>query len=120
MNRLHLRHALRQVLGQQVYVGERMSLRILGRLSDRGQVSHSPISCLIDRKFEIFQLIGKGHDARSIAHRLNISHKTVDAHRGHIKDKLKVASGIELICYAVRWMETQRTEDFGSPSKSPF
>lgn len=109
--------AIRQVLRQEVYVSERMSARILNSLSDRAHTTKSPIACLTDREFEIFQLIGQGHEGRSIARRLNISHKTVDAHRGHIKDKLKLASGIELICYAVRWVETQRTEDSALPSK---
>jgi DNA-binding NarL/FixJ family response regulator len=102
-------HAIRQVLRQQVYVSERMSARILNSLSDRAKTRKSPIACLTDREFEIFQLIGQGHDGREIARRLNVSPKTVDAHRGHIKDKLKLASGIELICYAVRWVETQRS-----------
>jgi DNA-binding NarL/FixJ family response regulator len=109
--------ALRQVLRQQIYVSERMSARILKSLSTRGKVKSSPIACLSDREFEIFQLIGKGLEGRVIARQLNISPKTVDAHRGHIKDKLKVASGIELICYAVRWMETQQTEDSARPSR---
>lgn len=107
--------ALRQVLRQQVYVSERMSVRILNSLSDRKKAGNSPISRLTDREFEIFQLIGKGHEGRDIARRLNVSHKTVDAHRGHIKDKLKLASGIELICYAVRWVESQRSQE-GLPS----
>jgi len=112
-------HALRQVLRQQVYVSESMSARILKSLSstDRTKARNSPIACLTDREFEIFQLIGKGHKGRDIARQLNVSHKTIDAHRGHIKEKLKLASGMELICYAVRWMETQRTEDSGAAKK---
>ena len=101
--------AIRQVLRQQTYVSPRMSARILNSLSRNGHKSSSPISRLTDREFEIFRLIGNGHDSRTIGRQLNVSHKTVDTHRGHIKEKLNLASGIELICYAVRWVETQPT-----------
>ena len=113
-------YALRLVSRQQVYVSENMSVRILNSLSDGNKSRNSPISRLTDREFEVFQLIGKGHQARDIARRLNVSHKTVDAHRGHIKDKLKLANGIELICFAVRWIETQQTEETSpSAAKKP-
>jgi DNA-binding NarL/FixJ family response regulator len=100
--------AIRQVLRQQTYVSPRMSARILNSLSRNGHKSSgSPISRLTDREFEIFRLIGNGHDSRSIGQQLSVSHKTVDTHRSHIKEKLNLGSGIELICYAVRWVETQ-------------
>ena len=99
--------AIRQVLRQQIYVSTKMSARILNSLSGRDLKKRSPISQLTDREFEIFQLIGKGNDSRAIARLLNLSYKTVDTHRGHIKEKLRLGSGMELICYAVRWVETQ-------------
>jgi DNA-binding NarL/FixJ family response regulator len=99
--------AIRQVLRQEVYVSARMSARIVNALSGRQVARNSPIAQLTDREFEIFQLIGQGHDSRAIASQLNVSYKTVDTHRSHIKEKLKLGSGTELIVYAVRWVETQ-------------
>ena len=98
--------AIRQVLSHQIYVSSQMSSRILNSLSN-GKTSGSPISRLTDREFEIFRLIGDGHDNRDIARQLGVSSKTVDTHRSHIKEKLRLASGMELICYAVRWVQTQ-------------
>jgi len=98
--------AIRQVLAHQTYVSSRMSSRILNSLSN-GQKSSSPFSRLTDREFEIFRLIGDGHDSRDIARKLGVSPKTVDTHRSHIKQKLRLGSGMELICYAVRWVQTQ-------------
>jgi DNA-binding NarL/FixJ family response regulator len=98
--------AIRQVLGRQTYVSPRMSTRILNSLSN-GKKDSSPISRLTDREFEIFRLIGDGHDSRDIARQIGVSPKTVDTHRSHIKEKLRLASGMELICYAVRWAQTQ-------------
>jgi DNA-binding NarL/FixJ family response regulator len=99
--------AIRHVLTGQLSVSPRMAVRLLDALSGRGTKNKSPISRLTDREFEIFQLIGQGDDSHAIAQRLNLSVKTVDAHRGHLKEKLDLKSGTELICYAARWMETQ-------------
>jgi len=94
--------AIRQVLQGEV------SDRIMDAFSNRRARTSSPIARLTDREFEVLRLIGQGKDSRGIAKQLNLSVKTVDAHRGHIKDKLDIKSGTELICYAARWLETQR------------
>ena len=99
--------AIRQVLDGQISVSGKMSARILDALSDRRAKTDSPIARLTDREFEILQLIGRGKDSHAIAEQLHLSVKTVDAHRGHIKEKLELESGTELICYAARWVETQ-------------
>jgi DNA-binding NarL/FixJ family response regulator len=99
--------AIRQVLDGQIAVSGKMSGRILDALSDRRAKTDSPIARLTDREFEILQLIGRGKDSHAIAEHLHLSVKTVDAHRGNIKEKLELESGTELICYAARWMETQ-------------
>jgi DNA-binding NarL/FixJ family response regulator len=99
--------AVRQVLRRQTYVSTRMSARLLSSFSGNRRVSESPIARLTDREFEILRLIGGGHDSHSIARQLCISPKTVDTHRSHIKEKLHLTTGMELICYAVRWVQTQ-------------
>ena len=68
--------------------------------------SHSPIEKLIDREFEVFQLIGLGKSTREIAERLHLSPKTVDVHREHIKEKLDLKDATALVRHAVRWVET--------------
>jgi DNA-binding NarL/FixJ family response regulator len=105
--------AIRQVLSGQIAVSAKMSVRLLDALSGRHAKSNkrSPISRLTDREFEIFQLIGRGKDSHAIARQLNLSVKTVDAHRGHLKTKLDMKTGTELICYAARWVETQVPAD---------
>ncbi len=101
--------AIRQVLGRQTYVSSRMSARLLSSFSGNRKKSDSPISRLTDREFEILRLIGAGQDSHGIGRQLNISPKTVDTHRSHIKEKLHLSTGMELICYAVRWVQTQQT-----------
>jgi DNA-binding NarL/FixJ family response regulator len=100
--------AIRLVIEGQIYLSEKMSVRILDAFSGKSQKSSSPISRLTDRELEILELIGQGKDSAVISRELNLSSKTVDAHRGHIKEKLQLKNGTELICYAARWVETQR------------
>lgn len=100
--------AIRQVLNGDVYVSPKMSARVLDNLSGRKpRGSQSPIEKLTDREFEVFQLIGQGKSTRDIAKQLHLSSKTVDVHRGHIKEKLELKDTTSLVRHAVRWVETQ-------------
>jgi DNA-binding NarL/FixJ family response regulator len=96
--------AIRQVLGGNVYVSDRMSAKILDTFSGRRQrEAESGIHKLSDREFEIFRMLGEGRTTKEIADRLHLSPKTVAVHRGHIKEKLDVKSATELTHLAVRW-----------------
>jgi DNA-binding NarL/FixJ family response regulator len=104
--------AVRHVLNGQIALSAKMSARILNVFSGRRDKTSSPISSLTDREFEILQLIGRGLDSHDIASQLHLSVKTVDTHRGNLKDKLDLKSGTELIVYAARWVEAQQREAF--------
>jgi len=100
--------AIRQVLDGEVYVSAAMSAKLLDSLSGRRpRGSNSPIEKLSDREFEVFQLVGAGKSTREIAEQLHLSPKTVDVHRGHIKEKLDLKDATSLVRHAVRWVETQ-------------
>jgi DNA-binding NarL/FixJ family response regulator len=100
--------ALRRVIGGQTYVSPSVSESILGNLSvKKPRGSDSPIQALSDREFEIFQLVGQGKSTREIAGQLHLSPKTVDVHRGNIREKLNLKDITALVRYAVRWLETQ-------------
>ena len=100
--------AIRQILSGEVYVSPKMSARILDNFSGRKpRGSGSPFGKLTDREFEVFQLIGAGKSTRDIATQFNLSPKTVDVHRGHIKEKLDLKDTTALVRHAVRWVETQ-------------
>ena len=103
--------AIRHVLDGKVYLSETMSSCILDTLSGHGKKGAS-IGALTDRELEILRLIGQGQDSHDIATHLNLSFKTVDSHRGHLKEKLGLKSGTELISFAARWVATQSPLDF--------
>lgn len=99
---------IRLVLGGQSYVSPQMSARLLDAMTGRRpRGSTSPIEKLSDREFEVFQLLGSGKGTREVAEALHLSPKTVDVHRGHIKQKLKLKDATSLLHYAVRWVEAQ-------------
>jgi DNA-binding NarL/FixJ family response regulator len=100
--------AVRCVLRGQIYLSGKMSGQMLDAFAGRNHKTKSPIGRLTDRELEVMQLIGDGKDSHAIAKQLNLSFKTVDAHRGHIKEKLQLESGTELICFAAKWVETQK------------
>jgi DNA-binding NarL/FixJ family response regulator len=100
--------AIRQVLGGQIYVSEKMSSRILEIFSGRREARPaSPIERLSDREFEVFRLIGQGVSTREIAGHLHLSIKTIEVHRVNIKAKLELQTANDLVRYAVRWAETE-------------
>lgn len=102
--------AIRQVLSGGISVSAQMSAKILESMSGKKpRGSSSPIETLSDREFEVFQLIGEGKSTKDIAQQLGLSSKTVDVHRGHIKEKLDLKDNTAVVRHAVRWVETQRT-----------
>jgi DNA-binding NarL/FixJ family response regulator len=96
--------AVRQILTQKVYVSDRIANRMLQRYI-KGSVSEgqSPISELSDRELEVFRLIGEGHGTRKIAEELHLSVKTVESYQAHIKEKLSLKNGRELVQRAIQW-----------------
>ncbi|MBD3160570.1 MAG: response regulator [Candidatus Eisenbacteria bacterium] len=82
-------------------VGERLVRQLLQ--STRG--SPTGVQSLTDRELQVFQMIGKGMNRASIADSLSVSAKTIDAHRQHIKEKLRLDNGAELSRYAALWVQ---------------
>ena len=102
-----LLEGIRRVLAGEIYVSERVSTRLLDGLSGkRSARTASPVEQLTDRELEVFALIGQAAETKEIARRLGMSAKTVEAHRGAIKRKLKLRTGPELMRHAVLWVET--------------
>jgi len=96
--------AVRQILNQKVYVSDRVANRMLQQyITGSATEKHSPVAMLSDRELEVFRLIGEGHSTRKIAEELHLSIKTVESYQAHIKDKLSLKSGRELVQRAIQW-----------------
>lgn len=96
--------AIETVLAGDIFVSREFRHELVRMLSlGKSNDAKSKIDLLSDREFEVFEMIGSGHPSREIAKRLGISAKTVETHRGHIRRKLDLKTGSELVRYAVQW-----------------
>lgn len=99
--------AIRQIFAGKKYISQRIMENLLNKMGDQtAQRNESPVQCLTDRELEIFQFIGKGFSSGQIATQLNLSVKTISAHRERIKQKLGLKTSGEMVRYAVLWLET--------------
>ena len=96
--------AVRRILNGEVYLSERMSNKMLQQyIGGAPSMIQSRIASLSDRELEVFRLIGEGRGTREIAEELHLSIKTVETYQAHIKEKLALRSGRELIQHAIQW-----------------
>ncbi|WP_229517070.1 response regulator transcription factor [Paraburkholderia terrae] len=90
------------------------ALKISCQLHQQAQ-SHSQTSDLLKqlsaREREVFELLIKGNSSKLIAIALNISHKTVEVHRAHIREKLGTTSLAELIRLGMDEVNQRQTKD---------
>lgn len=100
--------AIRRIRGGEIYLSDRIKDKMLHRLvNHRNEEFVSPIETLSDREMEVFQLIGNGYGTRQIATKLNLSVKTIDSYREHLKEKLSLGTGSDLVRYAIQWVKSQ-------------
>lgn len=78
------------------------------RISGNPSPAKSAVESLSDRELEVLELIGAGQGTREIAENLHLSIKTVESHREHLKAKLGLKRGAELVSYAFNWVRGER------------
>ncbi len=95
--------AVRRILGGDIYLSDRMANKLLHQyISGVSADMKSQLSALSDRELEVFRLIGEGRGTRQIAEKLHLSIKTVETYQAHIKEKLSLRSGRELVQHAIQ------------------
>jgi DNA-binding NarL/FixJ family response regulator len=95
--------AVRTVLSGERYLSDSMTRKLFDR-STLGEPKPGSIENLSDRELEIFGLIGRGHNTRSIAKKLELSIHTIETHRENIRAKLNLRNSTELMQRAVQWV----------------
>ncbi len=94
--------AIRRVLGGGLYLSDRFANDMIHKIVHGDPVGESPsIAELTDRELAVFRLIGEGHGTRQIADQLKVSVKTVETHQSHIKEKLALKNGRDLVQHAI-------------------
>ena len=66
--------------------------------------SDEELDLLTAREKDVLRLIARGFPYKQVARNLDVSVKTVETHRERIKEKLNLASGSELIRYAMQYV----------------
>ena len=101
----NIANALREALNGRRYLSPVIAAQLQHDGPDtEPRASDDPVSLLTDREFEIFELIGKGHEVREISKALGVSPKTVETHRTNIKEKLKLKNARQVARMAVQWL----------------
>jgi DNA-binding NarL/FixJ family response regulator len=96
--------AIRQVLGGEMYLSSQMTRTFLRRVSSGDVLDKDPVQTLSNRELEVFEMIGNAMTTQQIARKLNLSPKTIEAHREKIKSKLNLSNAAELNRRAVQWV----------------
>jgi len=91
--------AVREVAGGQRYVHPALGARLVAaEAEERARAEEDPLS---DREHEILRLLALGHTNQEIAGQLYLSVRTVETHRAHIMQKLRISTRAELVRYAL-------------------
>jgi len=94
--------AIRKVASGERYLSQRMQERMLEHFATGSRRSTLGVHRLTDRELEVFKLIGTGFSTREIAEKLKLSTKTVETYRAHLKEKLGLRNGLELVRMALQ------------------
>ena len=96
--------AVRKVASGQIYLSSKMQSKMIEIMASGGKSKNlNPVELLSDRELEVFQMIGNGMKTKNIAEKLRLSVKTIETYKSHLKLKLQLKDGIELIQRAVEW-----------------
>ncbi|MDB6133278.1 MAG: two component transcriptional regulator, LuxR family [Verrucomicrobiales bacterium] len=104
-----LMEAIRRVADGRMWLSDAMSDDVMTAFS--GGQPRRPVDSthkLSDREFEVFQHLGDGKSTQQIADLLNISSKTVDVHKSHIREKLNLGDSTAVLRHSIRWTESRR------------
>jgi len=89
--------AVRQVLEGRTYLNPELGARIAAAPPQPS----GPPDDLSERELEVLRLIALGHTNSEIASSLYLSVRTVESHRAHIQQKLRLSSRADLVRYAL-------------------
>ena len=104
-------NAIRTVTSGRSYVDSELTHRVLGGYAGRASTvlrGEGPQQ-VSDRESEVMRLIAWGYSNKEIASRLNLSVKTIEAHKANAMRKLNMRSRIDIVRYAILqgWLEEE-------------
>jgi DNA-binding NarL/FixJ family response regulator len=98
--------AIRAVLRGETYLSRKVAVLVFRHSIDANKGRQTAgLASLTDRQLHVFQLLGAGLGTQDIARELNLSVKTVESHREHIKQKLNAQNAADVARMAAEWAE---------------
>ena len=95
---------IREVLSNKIFVTQEIAKRLQNNLSlHKKHTGNDHTLKLTDRELQVFDFIANGIKTSEIASKLKLSSKTIETHRRHIKDKMSLNSGTDLVRAALMW-----------------
>ena len=91
--------AIRDVAAGGRYVHPTLGARLVA--ADAEERARSEADPLTEREREVLRLLALGHTNQEIAKSLFLSVRTVETHRAHIMQKLRLTTRAELVHYAM-------------------
>ena len=92
-----LLQAIRSAASGDTYLNPRLGARIAVQPS----TPDGPPDDLSERELEVLRMVALGHTNAEIAARLYLSERTVETHRAHVQQKLRISTRAELVRYAL-------------------
>jgi two-component system response regulator NreC len=102
ISRPHLIHAIEVVHSGGQYLSSRALKKVVNQYVKGAKSTATGYDRLTDREREVLKLLADGMALKEIAGRLNLSVKTVDAHKTNLMRKLDLHASTELIKYAIQ------------------
>ena len=99
---VELELVLKAVAQDKIYLSPLISRIIINSYMERAGGELSPLERLTSRQREILQMIAEGKNTKEIASTLEISVKTVEAHRLQLMARLDIHDVPGLVRYAIR------------------
>ena len=95
--------AIQAVAAGQAYLDPAITESAVTQLRESGQVARgvSPQANLTARESDVLRLIALGYVNKEVAARLNLSIKTVEAHKSNAMNKMGMKSRVDIVRYAM-------------------
>lgn len=101
-------NAIRTVCSGKNYLDPALTERVMGGyIKQSAALSRAAKIELTNRETEVIRLIAWGHSNKEIAEQMEVSIKTVEAHKANAMRKLGISNRIDIVRYAILqgWME---------------
>ncbi len=99
---VELEHAIRVVAKGETYLCPTVAKHVVTAYLNKSGEESTSLERLTPRQREVLQLVAEGHSAKEIAQKLNLSVRSVEAHRTQIMETLDIHDIASLTRYAIR------------------